>query len=243
MTDIALHAEENWVIDFTAHNRDGSVMTLLSGADIEFRVANLAGEIIMEKSVADGVEIINPSAGTAKISISVDDQIHAGLTAGSVSVYEIRVTNGSDISIQAEGRLKISQSLFAETIEPLILEFEMRFPEFAATIDDQLASLYIQDAIRIVDGDGTFTTDDRPSAIVYLAAHLLMMRKIAGSQFQTGGAQTGAVRAIRVEDRSVVFDTGSQAQQAALRTGLNQTAYGQRYLSMLRRNPRFILRA
>lgn len=244
MTDISLREGEDWKILLSAHEADGTtVMTLPSGTEIEFRISDL-DDTIMTQTVGSGVNVLNEQAGTAEILVTAAEQAANGITATDAYFYEVKVIKGDDISIQAEGRLVVDGSLFAVEFDPLLRNFRTRFPEF--TEDDNVISIYIQDAKRVIDEDDSWIAADRPIATVYLAAHLLMMRKTAAVNYANAGgitAGSGAVRTISVEDRTVMFDTTANRMTALSKTGLAETAYGKRYLSMLRHNVIFLKRA
>lgn len=245
--DVTLRESQPWKITFTAHNADDSIMALDGSTEVEFIVSDEDDVDLFIKSTSNGgVVITDGPAGEAEIDISELEQSTYHLSSADNYFYEIRVITAQEYSPQAQGRFIVESSLFAATTNALLHQFRVRFPEF--TQSDAIVLIYLADAAAVVDGDESWPTELRDRAVLYLAAHLILMRKNAASQYTAGGtastAGTGAVRSIRVEDRSVVFDAPSQQQQqAALRAGLNQTAYGQEYLSMLRRNPRWIRRA
>lgn len=234
--DITFHEAENWVILFSAHDADDAALPLTSGAEIEFRISDETGEVVT-LSTGEGITITDELQGLAEITLTVEQRSLVGIVAGTPYFYEIRViTDNEEASIQAEGQIRIAHSLFAATVNALLMNFRTRFPDF--TEDDATVSVFLDDAARVVDGDDSWVAADRPIATVYLAAHLLQMRKLAAYQYAGGGA--GEVRSIKVEDRMVSF---ASASASSIRSGLSQTVYGQQYLSMLRRNTIFIKRA
>lgn len=240
--DIELHSGENWKISFAAHYADGTTMPLGSGAEVEFRISDEDGNEVLTQSITGGgIVVTDEPNGLAEITVTAEEQEASGIeitSAGAYS-YEIRVTKESEVYIQAEGRLKVAHSLFAAIVDPLVVEFHVRFPEF--TEDDGIISLYMRDATVTVDDAGVSWSDaDRTLAIEYLAAHLLQMRLNAKLLHEAGGLETGPVRMIRVEDRSVSYGDPTTNLTKA---GFNQSHYGQHYLMLLRKYPRWLMRA
>ncbi len=239
MTDITVHAGENWRVVLTCCDADGEVLPLTSGADVQFRVSNDDGGIIVTLSVGEGGTITDDEGGVVEFTIPVNEQTSLGLSADTVYWYEARVVKGDDVWEQASGRFKIVPSLFVEPIDPLLMEFRLRFEEFSS-LDDQLIKLYIADATREVDDDGLVAAADRSAAILYLAAHFVSLRKSAYTQSTAGGGVTaGLVQSVRIEDRAVTY--GGVGGTAA-KTGAEQTYYGQQYLRLTRRRTRWLLR-
>jgi hypothetical protein len=240
-SNLTLHQGENWSITFAAHYADNTVMPLGSSDEVEFRIADASGRALLTKSVGDGVTIVDEPQGLAEILITTADQDAAGIGTASVYVYEVRVTKGGERYIQAEGLVLVAHSLFAETIDPLLIEFRARLPEF--TEDDTLISLYLLDAGREIAANENWPEAEVPLATIMLAAHFLQMRKTAATNYAAGALGGGQVRAIRTEDRMISFDTSSSQSTATSRSGLASTGYGERYLAMLRRQVRWLKRA
>jgi hypothetical protein len=239
--DISLHEGEPWLIEFHAHEADGTTaMPLTSGAEVEFRISDIDGNALLTRTVGDGITITNEINGIAQVSVTVAEQETSGITRDTMCFYEVRVIKAGLTSIQAEGRLKIESSLYASPPSELLLQFRARFPEFQE--EDDVVELYIRDAASVVDRYDFWTDADQPIATVYLAAHFLQMRLNAQTAHESAGVETGPVRMIRVEDRTVSYDVSKNASTAG-KSGLSQTFYGQYYLSMLRRYTRWLLRA
>lgn len=242
--NISFHEGQNWKIDFTAYKSDGTVLPLVSGTDVRFILSSLSplgDEVVkvLDYTTADFIEITDGPSGKAAINIPVSEQTDNGITANNIYYYEISAYNGTWL-VQAEGRLSVERSLSSTLVNPLLLQFQLRFPEF--TEDDNVLLIYLADAARVV-ADANFQEKDQATATVYLAAHLLQMRKIAIQRSESGGVETGEIKSISVEDRTVTFATGSTSNNSQAKTGINQTPYGQQYLAMLRRVPQFIMRA
>jgi hypothetical protein len=248
--DLSFHEGENWKIDFTAHDETGAIMPLVSGPVVDFRISGLIdGEVVnlLTATLGDGVTITDAALGKAFILITVAKQAELLLDSKGIYYYEIKVSHGDLESIQAEGRFHVERSLFSQSVDPLLIQFQLRFPELI--FDDNLISVYIQDAKRVVDADDSWQIADRDIATVYLAAHLLQMRKIAAQRASSTSStivDAGPIKTITAADRTVTFATNStsiKAAQSVQKTGINQTVYGEMYLSMLRRNVIFIKRA
>lgn len=237
--NIKFQEGQNWLISFAAHQEDGTTpLPLLSGSELEFRISSPIDGVatdILTLSIGDGITVTDPANGLADILVTEADQADAEIQSGGIYFYEIRATINGVPQTQIEGQLSVEESLFDLVVDPLQQQFHARFPEF--TEDDSTISLYIQDAARVVNANTAWTTADKPIATVYLAAHLLMMHKLAASAYSSASAigAGGAVRSISVEDRTVSFATPNQSTSLNSKTGLSQTIYGQQYLDMLRR--------
>jgi len=122
---------------------------------------------------------------------------------------------------------------------PTAAQFKARYPEFAA-VSDTLIDLVLADAAEFVAE--TWRQADRIPAVMALAAHMLAMegepqRSAGGS----GGASTvsGPVQSAKVGDVSVTFkgwSVGGGGSSGPISDSYVQTAYGQRFLTYLRRN-------
>lgn len=242
--DIELHQGENWKITFAAHYADNTTMplSLSLGDEVEFRITDSSGVEKLTQTVGNGIEITDEPGGLAEIVVTAEEQGASGIeiTSEEAYFYAIRVIKDEEVYEQAEGRLEVSHSLFAKTVDPLALEFHLRFPEF--TEDDGVISLYLRDAASTVaDAGVSWSEADRALATVYLAAHLLQMRMNAKTQHEAGGLETGAVRMIRVEDRTVSY--GDPLAGMAKAGSFGSSYYGQNYMSLLRKYPVWKLRA
>lgn len=243
--NISFHEGENWKIDFTAHDENGDALPLLSGAIVRFLLKTLNADKdlvvdLLDYSTDDNIDITNGAAGEASIYITIAEQTAKEINANGIYFYEISVIKDSDPIVQAEGRLNVERSLASSEINPLLFQFQLRFPEL--TMDDNVILIYLADAKRVVDADDSWQDADRTTAIVYLAAHLVQLRKLAAQKAESGGVDTGEVKSISVGDRTVTFATGTTTKTTSSKTGLNATPYGIEYLAMLRRNPVFLKR-
>ncbi len=243
--DIELRAGYPWRIDFTAHEADGTtVLPLPSGTIVEFILISLDGLVVMQRSTEDAsITIVDENLGEARIEITTQDQIDAVIGPGKAYFYEIRVGTVDEWYPQAEGMLRVRASIFGDTVDPLLLQFRARFPEF--TDSDDIIAMSLDEAHGIVVGLNCFASTDVDLATLYLAAHFAEMKTTAASQHGSGGLETGPVLSIRIEDRSVTYGNPNQSTGGATTTkvGLAQTIYGQHYLALLRRTVRWIERA
>lgn len=239
--DLEFREGENWRIIFTAHNVDGSVKPLVSGVTVDFVVRSAEG-IKIEKSIGDGIQVTDASGGVAQILVEVPEQISAGMVPGGLYAYSIRVVAGADVSIQSEGLFSVKKSSFTSNPDPLMMGFRARFKEFSE-IDSSVISIALSDASTIVAREG-FPASEVTTATLFLAAHLLQLRKVSASEYESGGeAATGAVKSITVEDRSVSFETGSKSSSSSSKYELGTTGYGMEFLKMLRRRTVYLDRA
>lgn len=118
-------------------------------------------------------------------------------------------------------------------------DFKARYPEFAQ-VSDTLIDLVLADAAGFVAE--TWRQADRIPAIMALAAHMLAME--GEPQRSTGGsggagAVSGPVQSAKVGDVSVTFkgwNVGAGGSSGPISDSYVQTAYGQRFLTYLRRN-------
>lgn len=107
-----------------------------------------------------------------------------------------------------------------------------RFPEFTA-VSDTLIGLILAEAADQV-GE-TWIERDRAPATLYLAAHMLAVEgEPARSKGATGGATSGPVKRRKVGDVETEFAGMSGGTTGA--TGYQSSAYGVRYLDLLRKN-------
>jgi len=121
--------------------------------------------------------------------------------------------------------------------------FKARFPEFTS-VSDTLVGLVLGEAVERV-GD-TWLERDRARAQMYLAAHLLAMegepaRSAAIANGGTGGETllNGAVKRRRVGDVETEFagvSSGDVGSSGGLAASYTSTAYGRRYLELMRLN-------
>lgn len=115
---------------------------------------------------------------------------------------------------------------------PDAVALKARFPEFVS-VPDNLVGLILAEAIGQV-GE-SWIERDRAPATLYLAAHMLAMEgEPARSKGATGGATSGPVKRRKVGDVETEFAGVSGGATGA--TGYQASAYGVRYLDLLRKN-------
>lgn len=124
-------------------------------------------------------------------------------------------------------------------IVALLAKFRLKYPEFS-TVDDTTVNFWLQEAIDCLSESAW--GDCYEKAVIAYAAHLLALSqlRISGTQIDDDGnvvvQQTGVIANASADGLSVGF-----AQNAGV-TGANdvdallqQTPYGQEYLSLKRR--------
>jgi len=106
-------------------------------------------------------------------------------------------------------------------------DFKIRFPEFDS-IDDARIQVFIDDAVLQVNE--TYWGDKYNMGLYYLTAHYLYLaeKSADGSGSGSGGAVASrAVDGVSVSYNNMTPDNQSDAYYAS-------TAYGQRYMSLMR---------
>jgi Protein of unknown function (DUF4054) len=131
---------------------------------------------------------------------------------------------------------------------PVLSDFRSRFPEFNR-VPDSIVELALAEALRAADE--TWTEGDYATAVLYFAAHLVLLstRMGVGSDAASGGGAMGqAVRSVRYKDRAVqYYNVAGQSSgmggggNAPPADALDTTPYGQMYLMLVRRNVTSIL--
>lgn len=252
MVDLTFIEAQPWQISFSAHDEDGAILPLTSGAEVELRVNGLiegAVTNLLTIGMDNGAVITDPEEGIAEFTVTTvaQEATVPPMISDGIYFYEVRVAVAGVWERQAEGRLYLDDSLFASPINAFLQQFRARFPEFDET-QDGVVAMYIEEAASIVRLHDTLAASTSATiATLYYAAHLIQMRKRAASLASTGGVDTtGAVKSLSVEDRTVTFETsGSQktSTQSSSANGLGSTIYGRRYLEFLLMYPRFIQRA
>jgi hypothetical protein len=115
-------------------------------------------------------------------------------------------------------------------VPPTASDLKQRFPEFIA-VSDTLVALILAEASAQV-GETWYERDRKP-ATLYLAAHMLAMEGEPGrTAGGTSGGTSGPVRRRKVGDVETEF-AGFSASSAS---EYGSTAYGLRFLDLLRRN-------
>lgn len=117
---------------------------------------------------------------------------------------------------------------------PTVEEFKTRFPVFAAVADSTVQTV-LDEAVGEV-GPSWIETDRTPG-VLYLTAHLLADQVPGGSGAGGSAAVTGPIRRRKVGDVETEFAgvAGGSSTGGAL-DSYRGTAYGIRYLSLMRRN-------
>ena len=110
---------------------------------------------------------------------------------------------------------------------PTATQFRSRFPRFAA-VDSDCIEANIADAARNVDE--TWFEDDYQPAIMFLAAHLLVMEGALGGAIDTPGLITSE----KLGDASVTY--GNAVADSKNISDYGSTNYGRRYQELLRKN-------
>lgn len=119
-------------------------------------------------------------------------------------------------------------------VPPTAADLKARFPELA-TVPDTLVDLILAEASAQV-GD-TWIERDRNPAALYLAAHMLAIEGEPGRSKSNGADATGAsgpLKRFKVGDLETEFAGFGSVSGDFGNYGL--TAYGQRYLELLRKN-------
>jgi hypothetical protein len=121
-------------------------------------------------------------------------------------------------------------------VAPTAADLKARFPEFTS-VSDTLVGLILAEASAQV-GE-TWLERDRKPATLYLAAHMLAMEGEPGrSAGGTGGGTSGPVRRRKVGDVETEF-AGFGSSGGAVDGNMSNyslTAYGLRFLDLLRKN-------
>lgn len=111
----------------------------------------------------------------------------------------------------------------AKSIEDLLADFRVRFPEFAADEDVRII-MYIEDAQSI------FNCCDK--AIIYLAAHLLTLDNASGAG-STGGEDDGGNGVVASETVGRVSTSYvNQSAAGSKDVYYETTPYGRRYIQL-----------
>jgi len=128
---------------------------------------------------------------------------------------------------------------------PLPLTFLARYPSFKDA-SPELVTLLLQEALGAVDE--TWIEADRQPALLAYAAHLLAVELYGTPTLDTGNGQkmlvTGPLSSAEVGPVKASFSEGAgggSGGDSAAAGGLATTAYGRRYLELLRRNKPAVL--
>jgi hypothetical protein len=123
---------------------------------------------------------------------------------------------------------------------PTATTFKAKFPTFAPVADATI-DLAIAEAGSSVDT--TWIERDYQPAILYLAAHIMTIDGVLAAAVDIDDASSvinsGLVTEMKVGDVAVKLASGSSGSgsgSGGSAFGYGSTAYGQRYLDLLRRN-------
>lgn len=128
-------------------------------------------------------------------------------------------------------------------VAPTIADFKTRFPQFTSTEDATVQALLNE---AVLDVGETWIERDRTPGVLHLAAHLLSVQ-ISGASSAGGGGDvsTGVVKRRKVGDVEIEYAVTASAIAAATAnpaSGIGAfasyytTAYGRRYVELVRRN-------
>lgn len=118
---------------------------------------------------------------------------------------------------------------------PTVADFKTRFPEFSDTPEATISAV-LDEAVG--DVGPTWIERDRTPGVLHLAAHLLAVSGPSVPGAGGGGAAvTGAIKKRTVGDTSTEFaGVSGSATTGGMLDFYRSTAYGVRYLSLMRRN-------
>lgn len=118
---------------------------------------------------------------------------------------------------------------------PTVETFKTRFPEFASRPE---ASVQVVLDEAVGDVGDSWAERDRTAGVLHLTAHLLAVQGSVGSGARGGGAAvTGAIKRRKVGDTETEFaGVGGGTSTGGSLDSYRSTAYGVRYLELMRRN-------
>lgn len=107
-TNLTFDLGETWIINHTATS-DGSTPLNLTGATVALYIKGSSSAILTPANAT--AAITNAAAGQSKISVSPAQQTAAGITAGQVGTYVLRVTlQDGTVTDQNVGSFTIKQT-------------------------------------------------------------------------------------------------------------------------------------
>jgi Protein of unknown function (DUF4054) len=124
---------------------------------------------------------------------------------------------------------------------PTAADFKERFPRFAS-VSNTVLDAVISEASG--QADTTWLERDYAPAIMYYAAHLLVMEGVDGAPGGGSGGGVGPVKSESIGDSSVSYGGAATTVASAStysKDTLRSTSYGQMYLRLLRQNQPGIL--
>lgn len=108
-------------------------------------------------------------------------------------------------------------------------ELKARFPVFEG-VSDAIVSACIEDAERVIGSE--WREEDIPAGTILLAAHYLVSEDATGGG--SGSISINQIKRQKLGDAEVEYHIPQDRSSA--QSNLEDTAYGQRFLSLARRN-------
>lgn len=100
---------ETWIIDLTAYDSDGLTAFDLTGATVGLYVKGASAAILTPTNTT--VVLTAPASGKARVTVTPTQQTTAGITAGQVGTYVLRVTlQDGTVTDQNVGSFTIKQT-------------------------------------------------------------------------------------------------------------------------------------
>lgn len=163
----------------------------------------------------------------------------AGGTPGTVVVLQCRITTIGGRTLEETVNLPIRST--AEAVPstpgynvPTAADLQARWDAFAA-VDESAIAGAIQEAQRFVDT--SWAEGDYTLGIMLYAAHILTLDGLgSGAEAQAAAAGTSGFKVMRSGSLTLERDTGSGGSSGSDPLGLNATAYGKRFRTLLRVN-------
>ena len=121
---------------------------------------------------------------------------------------------------------------------PTAADFKERFPRFNS-VGVAVLNAVLSEASGQVDT--TWLERDYAPAIMYYAAHLLVMEGVDGAPGAGSGGGVGPVKSESIGDSSVSYGGASSSGSGYSMDTLRNTSYGQMFLRLLRQNQPGIL--
>lgn len=220
--DFSMIAGDNRTIQVVVRDQSGAVVSI-AGATIVWKAALVPfGEALLPKPGA----IVDGPAGRFDVTLAPTD---TAALKGNLFHWAVITEASAKVSTVYLGVIAISPASDLLTVEMV----KARFPEFGA-VSASVIQMIIAEAVPQV-GD-TWIARDRQPAVLYLVAHLLAMEGEPGrSAGATNGATAGPVKRRKVGDVETEF-AGFSGGGGDLATGYGASAYGQRYIELLRKN-------
>ena len=116
---------------------------------------------------------------------------------------------------------------------PTAVDFKARYSMFAA-VPDSVVTAIAGESVSWVDD--TWIAADIPAAVMLFIAHTLMMEGYNASGTATGNAVSGRVTSVAVGDVKTTFEMARGSGSSGGHASFGETAYGRRFLDLMRRN-------